>query len=270
YGFWNLGLSDETKLQEVLNDFDKGLWPPLVYISLPNDHTSGGDPGAPTPEFYVADNDAALGKLVEYVSNSPYWNETAIFVMQDDPQSGADHIDAHRSLGFVISPWAKRGFTSHTFYSMSSMWLTIELILGLPSLTIYDKNVAPMYDAFTMTPDAEPFTAIARQVPLSYNPEVSAVSEWSSRQIWDVPDQVPNMGEILWKMMRPNDPFPYHLSVDREVDEDEEEEESAHAAQYRESVRKWIEYGKARGVEPLKPDLLREVKRPERVEQDAD
>lgn len=268
YGFWNLGVSDETKLQEVFNDFDKGLWPPLVYISLPNDHTSGGDPGAPTPEFYVADNDAALGKLVEYVSHSPYWNETAIFVMQDDPQSGADHIDAHRSLGLVISPWAKRGYTSHTFYSMSSMWLTIELILGLPSLTIYDKNVAPMYDAFTMTPDAEPYTATARQVPLSYNPAVSAVSEWSSRQIWDVPDQVPNMGEILWKMMRPNDPFPYHLSVDREVDEDEEEVESAHATQYRESVRRWIEYGKARGVEPLKPDLLREVKRPEPVEQD--
>lgn len=253
YGFYNQSLSDETKISEVLNDFEKGLWPPLVYISIPNDHTDGGDPGKPKPGFMVADNDAALGKLVDYVSHSPYWNETAIFITEDDPQSGADHVDAHRTIGLVVSPWAKRGHVTSTFYSMSSMWLTIQLILGVDSLTIYDKNVAPMYDAFTLEPDFTPYDKIERIIPFELNPEDAAMREWADRQIWDVPDQVPNMGEITWKIMRPGEPFPFHASVDR-VEEEEEEEGENFVEEYRELVRQWTDFARAQRIEPLKPE----------------
>ncbi|MCZ7585409.1 MAG: hypothetical protein M5R36_19865 [Deltaproteobacteria bacterium] len=157
----------------------------------------------------VADNDAALGKLVDYVSHSEHWNETAIFIMEDDPQSGADHVDTHRSPGVVVSPWAKRGYVSHTLYTMSSMWLTIEHIFGIDSMTDYDEDMAPMYDCFTMTPDYTPYDALPRVIPLEYNPAGGPMADWSSKQIWDVPDQVPNMGEIIWALKKTRCPLPF-------------------------------------------------------------
>jgi YVTN family beta-propeller protein len=253
YGFWNLGVSDEKKIDIVIRDMEAGVWPPLVYISLPNDHAAGSDPGTPTPASYVADNDAALGKLIDYISHSPYWNETAIFVTQDDPQSGADHISAHRTLGLAISPWAKN-HTSHTLYSMSSIWLTTELILGIPSLTHYDKNVAPMYDCFTMTPDNTPYDAIARIIPIEYNAVDAPFADWSKKQVWDVPDQIPNMGEIIWAIMRPNDKFPFHLSVD--VSTEEIAEERKEAIQYRKEVAAWSKIAMEKGIIPLSQDLF--------------
>ncbi len=253
YGFWNLGISDEKRVDIIIRDMEAGVWPPFIYLSLHNDHAAGSDPGAPTPASYVADNDAGLGKLIDYVSHSEYWNETAIFITQDDPQSGADHIDAHRTIGLVVSPWAK-GHTSHTLYSMSSMWLTMELILGLPSLTHYDKNVAPMYDCFTMTPDYTPYDAIERIIPIEYNADDAALADWSRKQTWDVPDQIPNMGEIIWAIMRPNEKFPFHLSVD--IDPEEIEEERQEAIEYRREVAAWKKLATEKGIIPLEQDLF--------------
>ncbi|MBZ0272267.1 bifunctional YncE family protein/alkaline phosphatase family protein [bacterium] len=257
YGFYNMLVSDETKIEEVIREMEAGIWPPFIFILIPNDHTYGSDEGKPTPGFLVADNDRALGRLVDYVSHSPYWNETAIFVTQDDPQSGADHVDAHRTIGLVISPWAKRDFVSSTLYSMNSMFLTMELILGIPSVTGYDRDNAPMYDAFTMTPDFTPFDARPRTIPLEYNPANGPLADWSRKQVWDIPDQVPNMGEIHWKIMRPGEEFPWHLSVDRNILEEEIAEDADEADEYRAMMQRWMEVARARGIQPLAPNLMR-------------
>src|SRR4029077_20626205 len=112
----------------------------------------GAVPGTPTPRAMVADNDIALGRLVADISNSVYWKDSANFVLEDDAQSGADHVDSHRSVALVASPFAKRGFVDHTFYTTTGMLRTIELILGLPPRISYDAAPTPLYNAFVGTP----------------------------------------------------------------------------------------------------------------------
>jgi hypothetical protein len=139
----------------------------LTYITLPNDHTNGVRQGYPTPRALVADNDYGLGQLVDLISHSSIWGSSAIFVMEDDSQDGADHVDAHRMPAFVISPWARHGAVVHDRYDQLSMLRSAELILGLHPLGLNDGLATPMYDAFTTKPDLRPYDAVAPQQSLT-------------------------------------------------------------------------------------------------------
>ena len=141
-----------------------GTVPSLTYLTLPNDHTNGVRMNYPTPKAMVADNDLGLGQLVDLISHSSIWDQSAIFVEEDDSQDGADHVDAHRMPAYVISPWAKHGAVVHTRYDQESILRTAELILGLHPLSLYDGLAEPMYDAFISgdaKPDLTAYTAVA-------------------------------------------------------------------------------------------------------------
>ncbi|MFN0121738.1 MAG: bifunctional YncE family protein/alkaline phosphatase family protein [Blastocatellia bacterium] len=133
--------------------------PQLTTMRFPNDHTSGLSPGAPTPQFHVGENDYALGRLVEAVSNSPYWKDTAIFVIEDDAQDGADHVDCHRSPALVISAYNKPGTLVHQFHSTVSLIRTMEILLGMAPMNQLDAS-APPIDIFRETPDLTPYKAL--------------------------------------------------------------------------------------------------------------
>src|SRR5262249_924771 len=136
YAGFDLDISDNKRVDVWLQEFNEyvanGRLPALSIIRLGNDHTQGARPGALTPRAMVADNDLALGRMVEAIASSVYWKQSAIFVLEDDAQSGPDHVDSHRSVLLVASPFAKRTSVDHTLYSTSSVLRTIELILGLP------------------------------------------------------------------------------------------------------------------------------------------
>jgi hypothetical protein len=142
--------------------------PSFVYLTLPNDHTNGVAPGKPTPKAMIADNDLGLGQLVQLISHDRnVWAHTAIFVIEDDSQDGADHVDAHRMPALVISPYAKSGAVVHTRYDQYSALRTAELILGMQPLSLFDALATPMYDAFTSKPDLTPYDAIRPEQSLA-------------------------------------------------------------------------------------------------------
>jgi DNA-binding beta-propeller fold protein YncE len=131
----------------------------------------------PTPRAAVADNDLALGKIVEAISHSKFWKETCIFVTEDDPQAGLDHVDGHRTVGLVISPYTKRAEVVSTNYSQINMFRTIENILGIPPLNQFDLAAEPMFDCFTENPDFSPYTALPNNIPLGeLNPDLALLS----------------------------------------------------------------------------------------------
>jgi len=151
---------------------ETGTTPGFIYMVLPSDHTRGQRPGGRTPGAMVAENDWALGQVVDLVSRSAIWGKTAIFVIEDDAQNGADHVDAHRMPAYVISPYARRGAVVHERYDTASVIRSIELILGLAPLNLMDALASPMYGAFQGTPEnAEPFDAVVPAVDmLEVNP----------------------------------------------------------------------------------------------------
>jgi hypothetical protein len=151
-------------------------FPNFIIMLLPNDHTSGTRPGMPTPQAAVADNDLALGQIVEAISRSRFWKETCILVTEDDPQAGLDHVDGHRTVGLVISPYTKRGEVISTYYSQINMVRTIESILGLPPMNQFDMTASPMTDCFTAKPDFTPYTALKNIIPLDQlNPQLTSL-----------------------------------------------------------------------------------------------
>ncbi len=159
YGSWS------AEFRGFVADLNAGKGdrlPNLSIVRFSNDHTAGLHRGTPTPQFYVAENDYAIGRLVEDVSHSPYWKDTAIFIVEDDAQDGPDHVDAHRSPALVISAYNRRGTLVHEFHNTVSLIRTMELCLGLAPMNFLDSNATPM-DIFTGTPDLEPFTA---QMPM--------------------------------------------------------------------------------------------------------
>ncbi len=137
-----------------------GRFPSLVIMWLPRDHTYGRRAGKPTPRAMVADNDLALGQIVERLSRSPFWASLAVFVLEDDAQAGPDHVDAHRSVLLVASPYARRSVVDSTFYTTSSVVRTIGLLLGLPPLSEYDAAATPLGNAFTQRADTTPYTHV--------------------------------------------------------------------------------------------------------------
>src|SRR5205085_9751053 len=146
-----------------LKDFEqKGELPACIILRLPNDHTSGTRIGKPTPRAAVADNDLAVGRVVEAVSKSKFWKEMAIFIVEDDAQNGSDHIDAHRTTALVVSPYTKRKYVDSTMYSTASMLRTMELILGLKPMSQFDAAARPMFNSFTAKPDV---TTYKHEVP---------------------------------------------------------------------------------------------------------
>jgi YVTN family beta-propeller protein len=152
---------------DELHDFEKkGELPSLIYLTLPCDHTDGMKPGAPTPKAMVADNDLALGQIVEAVSKSKFWEDTCIFVVEDDPQAGFDHVDAHRTVALAISPYTRRKYVDHTNYNQTGMVKTIELMLGLPPMNQLDLSATPMRNCFADKPDLTAYECVPNKIKL--------------------------------------------------------------------------------------------------------
>ncbi len=170
YPGWNLEISDQVRYEAWKDEFDRYVagddLPQLEIVRLPNDHTMGTRPGELTPQAYVAQNDEALGEIVDAVSHSPYWATTAIFVVEDDAQNGPDHVDDQRTTLYVVSPYALAG-THHDVYTTASVLHTIELLLGMPAMSIYDAVAPPLYGAFGFRPILQPFDAIAPRVDVN-------------------------------------------------------------------------------------------------------
>ncbi len=185
-----------------LKEWEKsGVMPQLVVMRLSNDHTSGMKAGALSPRAMFADNDLALGQMAEAVSKSRFWKETAIFVLEDDAQAGPDHVDSHRSIAFVASPYVRRGVTDSGFYNTVSMLRTMELILGLPPMTHFDAAARPMYGAFTSKPDLRPYTAVEPSVSRTErNPMNGELARRSAQFDFSEADRVPDdeLNDILY------------------------------------------------------------------------
>lgn len=161
-------------IKELKKFEEAGAFPNLVYLYLPCNHTNGTRPGFPTPRAMVADNDLALGQVVEAVSKSKFWKETCLFVVEDDPQNGFDHVDAHRTVALVISPYTKRQFVDSTCYNQTGMVKTIELILGLPPMNQLDLSATAMRQCFQEKPDLSGYTAREARIALDeMNPPVN-------------------------------------------------------------------------------------------------
>jgi DNA-binding beta-propeller fold protein YncE len=180
-----------------------GTVPALTYLVLTNDHTRGLQPGARTPYAMVADNDLGLGQIVDTISHSPIWSSSAIFVVEDDSQDGADHVDAHRTVAAVISPYAKLGAVIHTRYDQLSIDRSIELILGMRPLGLQDALATPMYDAFTSAAvNAAPFTALPEGTDLlARNPNTAFNRRMTNGLDFAHLDAVPQhtFDNVLWK-----------------------------------------------------------------------
>jgi YVTN family beta-propeller protein len=197
--YYNLNVKDQDKAAYVATQIvDKGLMKPFVYVLLPNDHTSGTGPTSLTPEAMINDNDYATGLLVDRISHSSWWDSTAIFLVEDDPQIGADHVEYHRSICVVISPWVKRGYVSHVNTSFPSLFRTFELILGLPPMNRYDALAPALFDVFTKVPDRSTYAALPRTVPDAKNPPGAAGASYSVRMDFRGLDRNPDLGAVLW------------------------------------------------------------------------
>jgi hypothetical protein len=154
-------------MKEFAEFEQNGNLPNLVILLLYDDHTEGTSPGFPTPRAMVADNDLALGRIVEAISKSRYWKESAIFVTEDDSQDGLDHVDGHRTVGLAISPYTRHGVVDSNFYTIVNMYRTIEQILGLPPRNQFDLAAEPMFTTFTTKADYAPYTAVPNTIPLN-------------------------------------------------------------------------------------------------------
>jgi len=155
---------------DELNAYDKmegDQWPELMVMALSNDHTTGTRPGLPTPRAFVADNDLALGQIIEAISKSRFWKNTAIFITEDDSQDGWDHVSAYRTVGAVVSPYSRLKQTIRTNYNQVSLLRTIEQILGIPPMNISDATAMPMFNCFSSTPDFTPFISVPNEIPLN-------------------------------------------------------------------------------------------------------
>ena len=206
YPGWNLDIHDTTREIIWEHDFDSlvaaGSLPSMNIIYLPNDHTSGLSKNAYTPFATVADNDLALGKLVEHLSGSPVWKESVVFILEDDAQDGPDHVDAHRSIAFVAGGYVRRHMINHAMYSTSSMIRTMELILGLPPMSQYDAAAIPMWRCFNDTIDNSPYKALPAGVNLEEkNITMNNLMKKSSQFDFSKADLAPEqeLNKILWQ-----------------------------------------------------------------------
>lgn len=237
YVGWNMSVPDQYRadfiLQELAEFEKQGEYPQLVIICLPNDHTSGTSPRCPTPAACMADNDLALGRILDGLSHSKFWNDMAVFAIEDDPQAGWDHVSGYRTIAFCASPYVKRGALVSTQYNTTSVIRTIEQILGLRPMNQFDASATPMFDCFQDEANLSPYTAAPALVALDQmNLDPKAINDrvlkedaivsatLNFHEIDRAPEDVLN--QILWRAMRgSSDPYPsWAISEDAEDDDD--------------------------------------------------
>ncbi|MFZ4738147.1 MAG: bifunctional YncE family protein/alkaline phosphatase family protein [Bradymonadia bacterium] len=268
--FTNYSVKDEDKARYVVSKIEAGELAQFTFLLLPNDHTNGTRPGDPTPESMVADNDFALGLVVEALSKSPFWPKTAIFVLEDDPQGCEDHVDAHRSFLLVVSPWARRAHVSHVHASYVSVFATMTRLLGVPPIGRPDAAASPVWDMFTATPDLTPYAVVPRRLPEEVNPPDAPGAMESMRMDFRSPDRSPELAPLLdayrlWKMGRISRAEAERrirvnqVDPERWEDLDEESEEETFAFD-----RDWARYQAWRAERGLPPDRLPERAGPQR------
>ncbi len=206
---------DTEKTRVFLSDLHRaestGKWPNYMVMSLGEDHTQGTTPGKYTPRAHVASNDQALGQIVEAVSHSRFWPETAIMVIEDDAQDGPDHVDAHRTAGLVISPYVRRGVVDSTFYTTASFVHTMELMLGLPTMTQFDAAATPLTAAFMPKPNLARHNNLAPRVDMEARNGVTAPGAVASAKLdFSAYDRAsPSaLNHILWAALKPGVPYP--------------------------------------------------------------
>ncbi len=219
-----------------LNDFEKlpgDQLPQLMILALPADHTAGLSVGFPTPEAMVADNDLALGRIIEALTSSRFWDSTVVFVTQDDSQSGWDHVSAYRTTGFVISPYSRLQKTIHTNYNQTCIVRTIEQILGIPPMNVMDATALPMFDCFSTDLNKAPFTALKNNIPIEQmNKSSTALTgkakEYSLLSSSHKLNEIDNgnddlLNHILWFAAKGDKPYPRNMTIpkkDRKDDDD--------------------------------------------------
>ena len=212
YTSWDQSVRDTTRFYQWKREFDSLLAanavPRFNSLRFINDHTEGAKLGSPTPFAHVADNDWACGLFVEYLSKSPIWKETAVFIIEDDAQNGPDHVDAHRSPAYIAGGFVKRKFIDHTMYSTSSMLRTIELILGLPPMSQYDAAAEPMWRCFTTNADLSPYQSVSAYVDLDEKNTKNTHSARLSQTLdFSKEDRIPDLvfSEVIWKAVKGED-----------------------------------------------------------------
>jgi YVTN family beta-propeller protein len=206
---WDQRVRDTVRFGQWKRDFDslltKNAVPQLNTLRFINDHTEGLSVGRPTPFAHAADNDLAVGLFVDYFSHSPIWNESVVFIVEDDAQNGPDHVDAHRTTAYVAGGFVKEGFVDHTMYSTSSMLRTIELILGLPPMSQYDASATPMWRCFSNTTGHIPFNV--RPCLVDLNDKNYTVNKWSALSgsfNFAKEDRAPDaaFNQVIWKAVK--------------------------------------------------------------------
>lgn len=214
YHTFDMGYSDLKRADRFISELHRfevaGEMPRLQIVRLPNDHTHGATLGRPTPTAYVAENDLAVGRVVDAIRRSSFWKETAIFVVEDDAQNGSDHVDAHRTEALVISPYTQRHGVDSTMYSTSSMLRTMELILGLMPMSQFDAAATPMFNAFVPQPDNSAYDAVPANVSLA---ATNTAIAWGGhlKMNFSKEDDVDDLklNEVIWKSVRGADsPMP--------------------------------------------------------------
>lgn len=205
YTSWDQKVRDTTRVNQWKKDFDSLLaanaLPQFNSLRLINDHTEGLRKGAPTPFAHCADNDLAVGMFVEYLSKSPIWKESVVFIVEDDAQNGPDHVDAHRTTAYLAGGFVKRGYVDHSMYSTSSILRTIELILGLPPMSQYDAAAEPMWRCFSSTANLQPFASVPPRIDITEKNIAS--NQWQQKSDsfdWSKEDAIPDMefNYVLW------------------------------------------------------------------------
>jgi hypothetical protein len=206
---FNMKIQDQVRADAWQSDFDSLMnikaVPQFSTLRISSDHTSGQKKGEYSPIAAVADNDLAVGRIIQHLSESSIWKESVVFVLEDDAQAGPDHVDAHRSPAYVVGPYVKRNIPVHHMYSTSGMLRTMELILELPPMSQYDAAAQPLYDCFSDKPDFRPYQLIGANVDI--NERNNAVNESSKRsESFNLinEDKVPDrdMNEVIWKAIK--------------------------------------------------------------------
>lgn len=206
YTSWDQTVRDTTRVNQWKRDFDSlvsvNALPQMNTFRLINDHTEGMAIGRPTPFAHTADNDLAVGMFIDYLSKSPVWKESVVFILEDDAQNGPDHVDAHRSPVYVVGPYVKRNFIDHTPYTTSGVVRTMELILGVAPMSQYDAGATPLWRSFTATPNFKTYNAIPSNINLEdKNVAWNELSERSAKFDLSKEDRVPDneFSEVIWK-----------------------------------------------------------------------
>lgn len=231
--------ADQLRADAFINELHKiektpgNQLPALMILALPADHTSGMAPGFPTPRAMVADNDLALGRIIEALTKSRFWDSTVVFVTEDDSQDGWDHVSAYRTTGFVISPYSQLGKTVHTNYNQTCMVRTIEQILGIPPMNVMDATALPMFDCFDQTPVRQTYSLVKNRIPLnemnkstaSLSGKAKKFSQQSSLPEFDHIDGGNDdlLNRILWFASKGNTPYPKRMTLPKKERKDSDD-----------------------------------------------